>query len=353
MTTARAMGRPVQGTGVIQAETETPDRYPPVFRRILAGAVDLAFLWLITEILAAIYEQEFIALGRNGRLIGALFFLAYVGGQNSTFTNGRTLGKRLCGLRVVTSSGAALSLERSLARAALLLLPFLTRGVFVFPAQPAIALVLHVFLVVASVGYGVLLLASYLSTRRTGQALHDRFLGTFVVRDSATDCVSLAPTAMPRWSLAAGAAWLSSCAALGAVQWWVWGGQRWNQVIALREAVAAVEGVARAEVFLGTYYFRNSGGTKTHAHYLEVLAVFPEPTPDLPALGVSVARAVVATPLGRQADAIRVTVGYEFDLLLARHRWQQSWVRTPQDWQELVSQTNMESRTFRPTYTRP
>ncbi|GBD27401.1 hypothetical protein HRbin30_02748 [bacterium HR30] len=310
--------------------------FPPPLRRLFAAFVDLALLWFVTELLSVFYEDEFIALGRSGRLIGALFFLAYIGGQNSTFTNGRTLGKKLCRLRTVTEKGRALTLERSLVRAALLLLPFLTKGLFVFPAHPSVAFTLHVLLALASVGYGGVLLASYFFTKQTGQALHDRLLGTCVILQDANPPETLPPATGKHWQRTTAVVWLFLCATGAGAQWWWWGGSRWNQVVELRARVLGLDGVRRAEVFLGSFYFRSAAGTKEHARYLEVLAFFRHKVSDFAEESRRVAEAVVVSNPVDEWTAIRVTVGYEFDLLFARRRWQQSWVRTPAAWRDLV-----------------
>lgn len=308
--------------------------FPSIVWRFVAASIDLAVLWFVTELLSAFYEEELISLGRGGRFIGALFFLAYIGGQNSTFTNGRTLGKRLCRLRTVNAKGEALTLERSIARAALLLLPLLTSSVFLFPAAWSLALATHVLLTLTTIGYGGSLVASYLFTRQSGQALHDRLVGSFVVGQNAILSKTLSPTKSYAWHRAAVGMWLVLCSAGASAQWWWWGGSQWQDVTELRSRIVALRGVQRAEVFIGNFYFRTPNGQKQQTRYLEVLAVFGYKVSDFSAERQRLVEALLSTDQVKQFDAIRITVAYEFDLLFARRRWQQSWVRTPSAWRE-------------------
>ncbi len=318
--------------------------FAPTIRRLAAALIDLALLWFVTELLAAFYEEEFIALGRGGRFIGALFFLAYIGGQNSTFTNGRTFGKRICGLRAVTLKGEALTLERSIARAALVLIPFMTQGIFAFPVDRLSALALHVSLALASVGYGAILVASYIFSGRGGQAIHDRLMGTVVVLQEENILDPLKPSPQYVWRRAAALVWLTLCGAVAGAQWWWWGGSRWNDIVAFRSPLLALEGVQRADIFMGSFYFRNSAGGREHTKYLEVRVFFHHKLEDFERESARIATVLFDSANPTAFDAIRITVGYEFDLLLARRRWQQSWVRTPSAWRDFLLARESQSQ---------
>lgn len=308
----------------------------PLSRRFAAAAADLAFLWLVAELLAAFYEAEFIALGTNGRWIGALFFLAYIGGQNSTLTQGQTFGKRCFGLRVVGNNGKPIGLERSLLRAALLLLPWLARGVFPFPDSAAVAFVLHTLAAAASIGYGGILLGSYALARHDGRALHDRLLGTVVVRNPTEELPRLTSSPLSlRWRLAA-TLWLALSLTTSVFQWWFWGGSGWSQVVAMHTRVRQLEDLTRAEVFWGSFHLRDLASRKRTVRYLEVRAMFGQKIDDYNDRALRVAAALFAGGLPPDIDAVRITVGYEFDLLLARRRWSRSYVRSPEEWHDLL-----------------
>lgn len=303
----------------------------PVLRRLGAASVDLAVLWFVGELLAALFHDEFIAMGRKGRLIGALFFLAYLGGQNSTLNQGRTLGKRLFRLRTLHRSGGYLSLERSMARAFLLLLPFLFRNVFFFPDSLPLALALNGFAGALSWGWGGAVLLSILGSRWSGQALHDQFAGSMVVRAVPSDSQEVQET-RSRKRRALLALWLAASAVTGGFLAYTWGGGvHWAAVVRAQRAVAAMDDITRAEVYRGAFYWRRSEGGITSTQFVQASAFFRGAVEDPEHTARAVAERVLAE-LGAEVDALRVTVAWEFDLLVARRRWEYSFVRRPADW---------------------
>lgn len=318
--------------------------FPSARRRLAAAAIDFVVLWLVAELLAAFYEPEFIALGPRGRWVGLLFFLAYIGGQNSTLTGGHTFGKRWLGLRVVDKNGRSLSLERSMARAVLLAIPFFFRGTFFFPESPSLALAAHLVLVTATIGYGGILFASYWVGSRNGQALHDRLLGVYVVRRDAELPTSFREASGGSLARIALVLWLIVCAGGGAAQWWFWGGKEWTRIVTWQRRLAALEGVRDAEVFSGTFHFRNPGGAHTLARYVEVRATVDHKITDFDQEALRFAEALFASAGPDDVDAVRISVGYEFDLLAARRRWSRSYVRTPAEWRSLLSMNATQAR---------
>ncbi len=309
-------------------------------RRLAAAAIDLAILWLVGEVLAALFLDQFLAMGRRGRLIGALFFLAYIGGQNSTLTQGRTFGKRLLRLRTVAVDGGFLSLERGIARAALLLLPLLTRGWFFFPESLPVAMAINGSCFTLTWGLGSALLWSYLRSGTSGRALHDGIFGTRVVVERSASPVSTTASARggapptsehrpaPRWL----SLWLLLCASLGATLSYAWGGgQRWREVVQAQNAIEELEEVLRAEVYRGVFSWRGAQGEIAQTHFVQVSAFVREPLPD-PEQQARVVAERALSKLGGELDALRVTIAWEFDLLLARRSWAHSFVRRPADW---------------------
>ena len=303
-------------------------------RRLAAAGVDLFLLWLVGEILALLFLDEWIALGRSGRLIGALFFLAYLGGQNSTLRQGRTLGKRLLRLRTVSSTGGSLSLERSLARAALLVAPPLLHGLFVYPGAAVVAMASNALFFAVSWGWGVALLFSYLRSSQSGQALHDRILGSAVVYEGpCTHGTPVRPVLQPFRFGVVLPAWLASMAAMGAMATCLWGAcGHWQQVVRAQHAAGEIEGALRAEVYRGMFFFRSTSGNIQRMQFAQVTVTFRAPVEDAPAMAREIAQRVLPA-LGRDLDAVRITVAWEFDLLVARRTWGQSFVQRPADWE--------------------
>ena len=96
--------------------------------RVVANLVDLGILWLLgLLLLLSVAVARYLLLGTPVALpspgwlvsttVGALFAVAYLGGWWAV--TGRTPGKQLAGLRLISTSGAPLSAPAALLRAAL------------------------------------------------------------------------------------------------------------------------------------------------------------------------------------------------------------------------------------------
>jgi uncharacterized RDD family membrane protein YckC len=103
----------------VPAESNATGRPPGLLRRWFANAVDGFLFGALTGILAVAFPLS-LARDRGLQFLVSVVFLLYSAVLNSHLGGGRTLGKRLVGLRVVSLDGAPLSLDRSLARSAVL-----------------------------------------------------------------------------------------------------------------------------------------------------------------------------------------------------------------------------------------
>jgi uncharacterized RDD family membrane protein YckC len=162
--------------------------------RLAADALDAVVLfvvgWLLSLPLRAVFEQ----LGERAVFVGLAISMAYTGILQSRFGGGRTLGKKLLGLRVVRLDGSLMSLDRSLVRYALM-------GLLVYQGAVAYALVgLLPFLALASVQTVVGGVASVLFLgcvvvvpfHPLKRGLHDLLAGTIVIRGGMPDPVFVA-----------------------------------------------------------------------------------------------------------------------------------------------------------------
>ena len=139
---------------------------------------------------ARVFEQ----LGERAVFVGLAISMAYTGILQSRFGGGRTLGKKLLGLRVVRLDGTLMSLDRSLVRYALM-------GLLVYQGAVAYALVgLLRFLDFASVQtvvggvatvlfLGCVVVVPFHPLKR---GLHDLLAGTIVIRGAMPDPVFIA-----------------------------------------------------------------------------------------------------------------------------------------------------------------
>lgn len=149
------------------------------WRRIGAFVIDSIILGIVGLGLGLFLAAQFAQLGGWGRAVGFIIALSYFGILNSKVFGGQTIGKRLVEIRVVNSENQTIDLIHSLARYAILGIPFFLNGArFTDDAMTSFWLYpisLVIFGGVLSVAY------LYLFNRVTRQSLHDLALGTFVV----------------------------------------------------------------------------------------------------------------------------------------------------------------------------
>ena len=157
---------------------------------LLDAVVLFAVGWMLSLPLRGVFER----LGERAVFVGLAISMAYTGVLQSRFGDGRTLGKKLLGLRVVRVDGTLMSLDRSLVRYALM-------GLLVYQGAVAYALVgLLPFLTLASVQTVVGGVASVLFLgcvvvvpfHPLKRGLHDLLAGTIVMRGGMPDPVFIA-----------------------------------------------------------------------------------------------------------------------------------------------------------------
>jgi uncharacterized RDD family membrane protein YckC len=153
--------------------------------RVLADSLDALILGAVGFALASVFRGPLLALGERAVFIGAAISLVYSGVLQSQIGGGRTLAKRLLGLRVVRLDGQYLSLDRSLVR-------WSTMGVLCYGGAVAYALsaivpALDVTTLFAAFGgaqfalfLGCVLVVPFHPLKR---GLHDLLTGSIVLRN--------------------------------------------------------------------------------------------------------------------------------------------------------------------------
>lgn len=96
-----------------------------VIRRMLALLVDFGLIMLIGWLLGKVLFVQLSLLGKLGSLVGYTILILYFGIFNSRVSSGQTLGKRITDICVTGSNNEKIGIPKSLARAFILLMPFL------------------------------------------------------------------------------------------------------------------------------------------------------------------------------------------------------------------------------------
>jgi uncharacterized RDD family membrane protein YckC len=162
--------------------------------RLVADTLDALFLFVVGWVLSVPFHSTFARLGERGVFIGLAISMAYTGVLQSRLGGGRTLGKRLLGLRVVRLDGTLLSLDRSLVRYALMGL-LVYQGAVAYAVAAVLPFVPLAWVQTAFAGIagalfvGCVLVVPFHPLKR---GLHDILAGTIVVRRGLPDPVFVA-----------------------------------------------------------------------------------------------------------------------------------------------------------------
>jgi uncharacterized RDD family membrane protein YckC len=166
----------------------TPVRAGSAWRRVWAFFLDLALVGTAARFAGDALFEPMSNLGELGRLIGWALVVAYFGTFDSRWGGGRSIGKRLLGLRVIRPDGTSISPLVASARASLLTLPILFNGMptgtsyvtapiffnaMAMSSDPLLMALLN--LAVMGLGVAIVYMAAF------NCVLHDLAFGTLVV----------------------------------------------------------------------------------------------------------------------------------------------------------------------------
>lgn len=161
------------------------------WRRVVAVAIDVAVVATMGRVLGMLWFDTLATLGQHGLALGAGVLLAYFGLLASRIGGGATLGKRALSLRVVDRDGRLLNPGVAVARASVVVVPWVLVQLTV---PPGVFATLHgwaAWAAVSLLGWCVYLFLFNTPSRRS---LPDLVAGTTVVRVPA-DRRTVIPTA--------------------------------------------------------------------------------------------------------------------------------------------------------------
>lgn len=305
------------------APAAPPQNVHVFWRRFFAFVVDSIALGLVGALLGALMFDTLVRLGPWGRLIGFSIAFAYLGIANSGVTGGRTLGKRLLGIRVVSPAGGPISIGKSCARALVLLPAYFLNNL------QSDALLQHQWLavVVAIIIFGVGGLTLYLMVfnARTRQGLHDLVAGTYVVRSGGTGAVPVKGVSRKHWIVFAA---LTAALAAGFFSFAHRFKQDFTNLISIQSAVAGSGDYHATGVRI--QWFSSTSGRTTFL--LVNTMCYRKPSQE----DVDrIARAVLDTDAkAAGAERLTVTVAYGFDLGIASTWLSEGASYTIAEWKE-------------------
>ena len=311
------------------------------WRRLIAAFLDGLVLFAAGLAVTFPFADQLMELGQGARVIGFAVSLLYFGILNSSLGGGATIGKRICGLRVVRRDGKTISLFRALLRTVIYLMPFYLNGIDLtflhLPAQQMnVALVADTAIIF---GGGCAIVYLYLFNARTRQSLHDLVAGTFVVRRDLVD-EPIAATIRPLHVVIVSLWFLVFIAGVPLAGKYLGDYQpRWNSIIPNYETLFEVADLARAEPDVRnanatentTYAYVNGKTQRSTALGITVFVRHRPANPD--AVIESVAKRILAKkPDILGCERLTVTVKWGYDIGIGSYWDGKAATHTPAEW---------------------
>jgi uncharacterized RDD family membrane protein YckC len=245
---------------------------------------------------------------------------------NSSVTGGRTLGKRVLGLKVVGADGEYISIGRSFVRALVLIAPLFFADL-AYPPGLMGQLAFSIPLSVVTVG-GFLCIA-YLFVRNlpSRRSLHELTAQTAVLQ---SDGGSWQPERLARaHRIACGVALLAGPLLLVAAQLAL--GDTWASLIVVAEDARSVPSVWSAK---GSVWWQTSSNGEESVG-LEMYARSTGDPDDYPELSAQLARRVLeGWPGEEHVDYLTIVVDYGFDLFLFNFARTKLMKKSPEGWRQ-------------------
>lgn len=159
--------------------------------RVWALLIDSLILGIFGFILGSVFEDFFIALGEEAKLIGWFISLAYFSILNSKLNNGQTIGKKIMKIQVTDIEGRTVSLKTSFIRALIFTTPFFLNGFKITGTATFSVVNIIQSMIIFTLGLGIMVF--YIFNKETRQSLHDIVAKTYVVQDHRNSTVTIMP----------------------------------------------------------------------------------------------------------------------------------------------------------------
>lgn len=314
---------------------QNPEQRPPAFagfwRRLAAWVLDVFALGLVGWVLGLVLANALAAMGPWGRVFGFLVASQYFAVLDSHWGQGQSLGKRLMGIRVLSSSGQFLTPWQAGLRFVPVGLPWFFNGAAFAPSLLSSWLIYPLTAVILGLALSQLYLSVF--NRPSRQLIHDVWLSTVVVPAGQRQVVQAA--ALSRMSLSVCAL---LCVASGFAPWAI---QRWaqlqgadlNALAPVQDAVMAVPGVLHAQVGIGEGWTQTNQSERRNWTYLSVKAGSRTPDIQSPVRLQAMARAALqAYPSGQQRDVLSVRLCHGYDIGIATKESCEQRNASPAEW---------------------
>ena len=309
-------------------QSSEPSPIAGFWRRIAAFVVDSVCLGVVGVAFGFFLSEQLVALGPWGRLLGFVVAVIYFVPLNSSLGRGQTLGKRLCGIKVVDRDGAQITFAKSFVR-------FLPIGVpwFLNNARFPESYLFSVWLYATSIavfGVGLSVIYLYVFNRRSRQSLHDLLVGSYVLKADAAGPVSLPPA----WTLHLAVCGLLLLAS-GVAPYFtkqLAAAQPFASLVNVYHAVGAESWVVHVDVVRGRSYVTSSDNGRRETTYLRITAFSRDADlANIERARQLAKRAIAADASARSLDLIEIQLVYGYDIGIASSWRSQNYKYAPRE----------------------
>lgn len=312
-----------------ESNTPNPQIIASFWRRLGAFFLDCLVLGMAGITVGFFLADELVSLGAWGRLLGFSVALIYFGILNSNITGGRTLGKRLLGIKVATKDGTPLSASKSFLRFLPLGAPWFLNNAQ-FPESVLLSFWIYAFSI-AVFGIGLSVIYLYVFNRRSRQSLHDLLVGSYVVASDSTGPIT-AP-AVGRVHLAACAVLIMVSGIAPYLSKNLADNEPFASLMNIYQAVNSEPWVLNANVNKGKTFTATVNTGKNTTTYMSIVAYCKDP--DIENAGRAKRLAVLALSNDNSAaslDVLQVTLVYGYDIGIASSWRSRNYAHAPADW---------------------
>jgi uncharacterized RDD family membrane protein YckC len=320
------------------AHANAPAVIAGFWRRAVALFLDALMLGLVGLGLGLVLRDEFVRLGSYGGVVGLVVAWPYFALMSSRLGGGQTLGKRALGIRVVSASGAGLSVGAGFYRAAIYCVPYFVSGLTIddVASRPSAGTVLVCIILVVELCDIYL----FVFNRRTRQSLHDLAVDSLVVKVGAEAALQ------PGRKL-----WLGHAAAMAvlvllgaAMPWFVAGSidrEPLASLLPLQQQITKEPGVRTAAIQVGKNTVFKSGGSHSTT-YLMTQVLVDSKGIDGEALADRIARTELRLyPAAADADTLSVSVVFGYNIGIASSWLTSNFSHSPADWRKRLDMVTL------------
>jgi uncharacterized RDD family membrane protein YckC len=319
-------------------KTSTAPELAPLagaWRRLFAFCLDALLLGAVGWGVGLVAFDALVALGDWGRAVGFAVALLYFGAMDSVLFAGRTVGKRLLAIKVVTAWGQPLRVGPSTLRAAIFCVPYFLNGAPINTNANGIWLAYLLSLIVFGVGISIVYLLLF--NRHTRQSLHDLAVGAYVV-SSAADAPGSPYKPLWRVHLGVVSIILAAAVAAPALLERMAASQPFIDLLSVQRGLLEVPNVRRAFVNMGVNTFSSSQRGTTTTHVLSSRILLSRRVADLDALANKCAQITLDRhPAANKEDFIAISIGYGYDIGIASAWSNRNYQYSPAQWRQRIA----------------